>query len=520
INYYNPKTNLIDTNNVANLLLNKNSMIIGDLNCKHKNWNNPQNNPGGNSLNETLQNIDLTHSEHTEYTYKNPATGAESTIDIALWDPKNIISDIKTQNEKEVGSDHTPVTFKTTIKEKLQKFKINNKIKQYHKVNWGNLNNLFSQKFQNTPSTKNEIDHTINKLEKHINTVNKLIPEITINRTNHGINKDIRKDIQEKRRLLKEYKRTRNPIIKNQVNRLIKKIQKAIKDSENRLMNKHIDQANSKNSKESWKGINKILGQDPKPTIKKIFNPITKTDTSIKDEIAEIFKNAQKEIFQGNETSDQENENDVNSWYNQQNFTTEPSNENFFTTDEISKTIKNLKNNKAPGIDTIKNTLIKYLEPSLSPILKKIFDSCYDIGYFPKRWKEGKVIMLYKNKGAKNDTKNYRPITLLNQFGKLFEKTLEIKIRKWAEENNKINKEQSGFRKKRNTNDQLYLLTQKIYEAFNRKSGIDAIFIDFEKCFDKIWKKGLLYKLHLMNIPKKDLNIINSFLHNRNIYLS
>uniref|UniRef100_A0A7M5V9C2 Reverse transcriptase domain-containing protein n=1 Tax=Clytia hemisphaerica TaxID=252671 RepID=A0A7M5V9C2_9CNID len=79
--------------------------------------------------------------------------------------------------------------------------------------------------------------------------------------------------------------------------------------------------------------------------------------------------------------------------------------------------------------------------------------------------------------------------------------------------------EQSGFRKKRNTNDQLYLLTQKIYEAFNRKSGIDAIFIDFEKCFDKIWKKGLLYKLHLMNIPKKDLNIINSFLHNRNIYI-
>lgn len=54
--------------------------------------------------------------------------------------------------------------------------------------------------------------------------------------------------------------------------------------------------------------------------------------------------------------------------------------------------------------------------------------------------------MLYKNKGAKNDTKDYQ--TLLNQFGKLFEKILEIKIRKWAEENNKINEEQSSFRKK------------------------------------------------------------------------
>ena len=66
----------------------------------------------------------------------------------------------------------------------------------------------------------------------------------------------------------------------------------------------------------------------------------------------------------------------------------------------------------------MKNIIIKYLEPSLSPILKRIFDTCNEIGYFPKRWKEGKVIMLYKNKGAKNDTKNYRLITLLNQLGK------------------------------------------------------------------------------------------------------
>ena len=107
----------------------------------------------------------------------------------------------------------------------------------------------------------------------------------------------------------------------------------------------------------------------------------------------------------------------------------------------------------------------------------------------------------------------------MNQLGKICEKSIEIKIRNWAEENDKINKEQSGFRKNRSTNDQLFLLTQKITEAFNRKNSIDAIFIDFEKCFDKIWKKGLLYKLKKLEISDKNLNIINSFLHDRKIHI-
>ena len=45
INYYNPLTHLIDTNNILKLTKNKNSIIIGDLNAKHQNWFNLQANP-------------------------------------------------------------------------------------------------------------------------------------------------------------------------------------------------------------------------------------------------------------------------------------------------------------------------------------------------------------------------------------------------------------------------------------------------------------------------------------------
>ena len=79
INYYNPLTNLIDTNNILKLTKNKNSIFIGDLTANHQNWHNLQTNPGGTVLFKTISNNNLTHSKYTEYTYKHPGTGTEST---------------------------------------------------------------------------------------------------------------------------------------------------------------------------------------------------------------------------------------------------------------------------------------------------------------------------------------------------------------------------------------------------------------------------------------------------------
>ena len=115
---------------------------------------------------------------------------------------------------------------------------------------------------------------------------------------------------------------------------------------------------------------------------------------------------------------------------------------------------------------------------------------------------------------------NYRPITLLNQFSKIFESLIADKIMTWANNNNTINLEQSGFRKGRSVNDNLYMLTQYIKEELNKTNQVDAIFIDFEKCFDKIWHKGLLFKLHRLNINPNLLFLIKSYLTNRPNYVS
>ena len=75
---------------------------------------------------------------------------------------------------------------------------------------------------------------------------------------------------------------------------------------------------------------------------KKIYNPETKKDTTKKDEMAELFKTSQEEIFLGNETIDHTHENNVNDWYNHENFN------NIYQPTEHFEPEKNIQHNQKP----------------------------------------------------------------------------------------------------------------------------------------------------------------------------
>ena len=93
------------------------------------------------------------------------------------------------------------------------------------------------------------------------------------------------------------------------------------------------------------------------------------------------------------------------------------------------------------------------------------------------------------------------------------------RLSKWTEDNNEINPEQSGFRKHRGVNDQLFLFQQFLTQAKNRKRHMHAVFIDFTKAFDTIDHKKLLFKLKQKNIPKTLLLLLRSYLENRTCFV-
>ena len=185
------------------------------------------------------------------------------------------------------------------------------------------------------------------------------------------------------------------------------------------------------------------------------------------------------------------------------------------STAELDDAIKRLKTKKAPGKDGVCNEMIKHLGPTARKKLLELFNLSWRTGIFPSAWKEAIIIpVLKKGKDPKKKT-SYRPISLLSCLGKTLERIVNKRLMWHLESNNLITKEQTAFRKNRNTEDQLIYLAQSIENAFQEKKKVIATFLDLSKAFDKVWKKGLLLKLLTSGIAGNMFNWIKSFLCHR-----
>ena len=99
-------------------------------------------------------------------------------------------------------------------------------------------------------------------------------------------------------------------------------------------------------------------------------------------------------------------------------------------------------------------------------------------------------------KGSRQCKENYRPISLLPIFSKLFEKFIFDEIYNFLCLNKLLTENQSGFRPGDSTINQLLSITHKIYSGFDQTPNKEtrAIFLDLSKAFDRVWHQGLLYK--------------------------
>ena len=133
---------------------------------------------------------------------------------------------------------------------------------------------------------------------------------------------------------------------------------------------------------------------------------------------------------------------------------------------------------------------------------------------YPTVWKEANVHPLHKS-GDKSLAKNYRPISLLNTLGKVFERIVFKHLFNYLNSHNILTPLQSGFVPGDSTVNQLIYLLDTVSSSLDSGKEVRAVFCDISKAFDRVWHFGLLYKLEAIGISGNLLTWFSSYLSHR-----
>lgn len=308
----------------------------------------------------------------------------------------------------------------------------------------------------------------------------------------------------EKRRARKKWQRTRYPADKMVLNRLTHKLTEAIKKYKQDSISSYLEDLSTDKASDYslWKATKKIK----RPITQAA--PLRKSDGTwgrTNEEKGNMFADHLEKTFQPlPRQTDQENILPVDS--------DEDYEINYVTPKEVKReTDSNINPKKAPGLDLITGKILKEIPRKAIVKLTYLFNAALRMKYVPKQWKIAQVIMIPKPGKPLEEVTSYRPISLLSIISKLFEKLLLKRLIQIIESKRLIPPHQFGFREEHSTIDQVHRITDTIEISLEEKKICSAVFLDVAQAFDRVWHKGLEWKLKRY-LPKSYSLLLKSYI--------
>ena len=162
--------------------------------------------------------------------------------------------------------------------------------------------------------------------------------------------------------------------------------------------------------------------------------------------------------------------------------------------EEVRNIIHSLKNSSA-GHDEFPTFVGKLCVDSYIKPLTFLINSSLRTGVFPSELKLARVVPIFKA-GDSSALTNYRPISVLTFFTKVFEKIVYNKLFNFISDNNILYDHQYGFRKGRSTQQAIITLVDRITKSQDIVDVVITLLIDLKKAFDTIDHRILLRKLY------------------------
>ena len=160
--------------------------------------------------------------------------------------------------------------------------------------------------------------------------------------------------------------------------------------------------------------------------------------------------------------------------------------------EEIYKIVQGF-GNKATQDTKVESLKIANTSYIFTSTLAKIVNKSFEEGIFPEQMKIGKIIPVHKE-GSKGDVGNYRPISLLTSFSKIYEKLMYDRVLNFLESNNSLFEMQYGFRPGRSCEQALLNAQNSLLDSLSNRQISLLLLIDFSKAFDMVEHSTLLKK--------------------------
>lgn len=395
------------------------------------------------------------------------------------------------------------------------KYNSSSKIKKYFKADYVSIANFL--KVINWEDLFNKcvhVDSYVDCFYKILNeAIDRYVPLFTSknNRYPPWFNYKLIRMLKEKNKIRKKYKKYGNPLDKISLNILSKRCSKYAKECYKLYFSK-VEDSIRVSPKFFWSFLkNKRGGNSMLPEVMTDGDTCTSNGTRICELFCHCFSKAYLT------DSDAWNKNN----FNKTSITNFPFSsisfsEISFSKTEILKLMETLDIYKGSGPDNIPPVFIVKCANNLVIPLHFIYNKSLETGIFPTIWKLSKVVPVYKE-GAKDVVGNYRPISILSIFAKLFEALLNPILQGYLSKF--LTNHQFGFRKYRSTCSNLVTYVESVSAAVDNGKEVHAIYTDFSKAFDRVDHKILLQKLSLYGITGPLLKWIASYLSKRKFYV-
>ncbi|GMF81920.1 unnamed protein product [Aspergillus oryzae] len=173
------------------------------------------------------------------------------------------------------------------------------------------------------------------------------------------------------------------------------------------------------------------------------------------------------------------------------------------TKEEVAKIIRRAPPDKAPGPDAVPNKIWHELckVPVFLERATALFNASIKTGHNPRHFQTSTTVALHK--GGPRDyrkPKSYRPVALLNTFGKILESIIATRVAWALEEHKLLPRTHLGGRKGISTDHVIQLILDNIYRAWGQGKKVSMILLDVSGAFDNVSHARLLFNLRQLKL--------------------